>query len=112
MKLNVQETFEMLTVAFGKSTMSRTLVQLWYNRFRQSREDVNDDARPGRPSTLTIDENIKALKKIILDNRRNTIREVADNVDISYDSCQAIITNVLGIKGATAKIVIKLQNFE
>ena len=41
-------TFEMLTAAFGESTMRRTQVQLWYNRFKEGREDVNDDACPGR----------------------------------------------------------------
>ena len=33
----------MLTVAFGESTMSRTQVQLWYNQFKEGREDVNDE---------------------------------------------------------------------
>ena len=37
----------MLTVLFGKSTISRTQVQLWYNRFKKGREDVNDDVHPG-----------------------------------------------------------------
>ena len=55
----------------------RTQVQLWYNRFKEDREDVSDDAPPGRLSTLTIDENIEAVKKMILNNRRITIREVA-----------------------------------
>ena len=50
----------MLTVEFGKSTMSRPQVQLWYNRFKEGREDVTDDARPGRPIMSTIDENIEA----------------------------------------------------
>ena len=36
----------MLTAAFGKSTMSRTQVQFWYNRFKEGREDVNYDAAP------------------------------------------------------------------
>ena len=45
MKLNVQETFEMLTVTFGESTVSRTQVKLWYKRFKEGREDANDDAR-------------------------------------------------------------------
>ena len=48
----------MLSVAFGESTMSRTQVQLWYNRFKKGREDVNDDARPGRSSTSTTDSSI------------------------------------------------------
>ena len=46
-------TVAMLTVTFGESTISRTQVQLRYIRFKKGREDVNDDARPDRPSTPT-----------------------------------------------------------
>ena len=97
---------------FGESTMSRTQVQMWYKRFKEGREDVNDDARPGRPSTSTTDENIGAVKKMILHNNRITLREVVDHVGISFGSCQAIFTDVLSMKRAAAKIVPKLLNFE
>ena len=50
---------------------------------------------------------IEAVKKMILDNRRITIREVAVDGGIS-----AIFTDVLGMKRAAAKIVSKLLNFE
>ena len=40
------------TFAFGESTISRTQVQLWYNRFKEGREDVNDDARQQPMKTL------------------------------------------------------------
>ena len=50
--------------------MSRTQVQLWYNRFKEDREDVNDD--------LATDENIEAVKKMICHNHRIAIKEVAD----------------------------------
>ena len=54
----------MLTVVtFGESTMSRTQVQLCYNRFKQGREDVNDNACSIRSSTSTTDKNIEAVKK-------------------------------------------------
>ena len=42
-----------------------------------------------------------------LDNRRIAISEVADDVGIPFDSCQAIFTDVL-----VSKIVPKLLNFE
>ena len=42
---------------------------MFYNLFKKGREDVNDNARPGRPSTSTTDENIDAVKKMFLDNR-------------------------------------------
>ena len=70
----------MLLMAFGQSTMRRTQVQLWYNPFKEGREDVNDDARPGLPSTLPNDENIETVKNMISAIRRNNIREVADDI--------------------------------
>ena len=71
----------------GESTMRRTQVQLWYNRFKEGQDNVNDDVRPARPNTSTTDENIEAVKKMILYNRRITIRDVADDVGISFGSC-------------------------
>ena len=91
-------TFEILPVAFGESTVSRTQVQLWYKRFKEGRKDVCDDARP---NTSTIDENSEAVKK---NDSNHYQREVADDVDISFSSCQAIFTIVLGIKRAATKI--------
>ena len=58
------------TIVYVESTMSRPQVQLWYNRFKKDREDVNDDARP---------------------DRRIPIRDVADDVGISFGSCQAMV---------------------
>ena len=46
---------------------------------------------------------------MILDNRRITIREVTDDVGVSFGSCQAIFMDVLGMKHAAAKIVPILQ---
>ena len=42
--------------------------------------------RNGRPSPSTTDENIEAMKKMILVNGRITIREVGDDVGISFGS--------------------------
>ena len=49
---------------------------------------------------------------MILYNRRITIKEVADDVSISFGSCQAIFTYVLGMKHAASKIIQKLKNFK
>ncbi|XP_018339114.1 PREDICTED: uncharacterized protein LOC108746691 [Trachymyrmex septentrionalis] len=49
---------------------------------------------------------------MILENHRITIREVADDVGISFGSCQAIFSDVLGMKHVAAKFVPKLLNFD
>ena len=92
--------------------MHNSQVQLSYNRFKEGRKDVNNHNRRGRPSTSTTDENIEAVKKIILDNCRITIREVADDIGISFGSCQAIFMYSLGMKRAAVKILRKLLYFE
>ena len=64
------------------------------------------------PSTSTTDENIETEKKMILDNCRITIREVADDVGISIGLCKAILADAFGMKRAAAKIIPKFLNFE
>ena len=82
---------------------SRTTIsiQLRYNRFKEGREDVNDWS-PEHVNNRN--ENIEAVKKMILDNSRITIRKVADNVGISFGSSQTTFTDVLSMKRASAKI--------
>ena len=84
-EIKCARTFEMLTVAFGEPTLNRTQVQLWYNWFKEGREEGNDDS--GRPSTSTTDGNTEAVKKMILDNRRITIERL--RMMLAYRSAHA-----------------------
>ena len=56
----------MLTVAFGESIMSTMQVQLLYKRFKEGREDVNDDAQlKSKNRSSTADENIEAVELLL-----------------------------------------------
>ena len=70
---------------------------------------MNDEARPGRPSTSTTNENTEAVKKIVMENRRITIREVAEHVGTSVGSCIAIFSDILDLKRVAAKFVPRLR---
>ena len=48
---SLTEVFSMLQQMYKKQTLSRATVFLWYKRFKERREDVEDDPRSGRPST-------------------------------------------------------------
>ena len=73
----------MLTVAYGEATLDRSNVYRWYKMFSEGREDVIEEQRAGRPIT---DENIDEVKKLVLVNRRITVREVAEDLNISIGS--------------------------
>lgn len=94
----------MLRVAYGESTLCQKNVYKWYKLFTEGREDVNDDARPGRPSTSTTDENVEK-------NRRITIREVAEVVGISVGTCPAIFFGNFGHEACSSEVRSKIAEF-
>ncbi|UYV84634.1 hypothetical protein LAZ67_X002926 [Cordylochernes scorpioides] len=89
-EIKCADAFRMLIVAYGEATLDRSNVYRWYKMFSEGREDVNDEERAGRPSTSTTDVKINEVEKIILANRRITVREVAEDVNISIGSCHSI----------------------
>ena len=103
---------EILTKTYGESAISKKRVYEWYKRFQDGREDVEDDERAGRPRTSTTDENAEKVKEMVINDRRITFREFADDFGISIGSCHEIFSNVLGMKRVAAKFVPKLLNFK
>jgi len=53
----------------------------------------------------TDDAHIDAVRDLILQNRRLTIREIAEDVGISFGSCQAILTEKLNMHRVTVKFM-------
>jgi len=99
------ETWKMLQQAFGDKCMSRTQCFEWYSHFKTGRTSIDEDPRSGQPSTSTDDVDIDAVRDLILQNHRLTIREIAEDVGISFGSCQAILTEKLNMHRIAAKFV-------
>ncbi|XP_018405256.1 PREDICTED: putative uncharacterized protein FLJ37770 [Cyphomyrmex costatus] len=101
----------MLQKCYGDDTLSKTQVYQWYERFKSGREAVEDDARPGRPSTSKTDENVDEIRQLLIENRKLTIREIAETTNISFGSVQSILREDLGLSRVTARLVPKELNF-
>ena len=61
--------------------------------------------RSGCPSTLKTQENVERVSEIIRSNRRLTIREISEILNISYGSVQNILTTDLNMRRVSAKFV-------
>ncbi|XP_011065253.1 PREDICTED: putative uncharacterized protein FLJ37770 [Acromyrmex echinatior] len=55
------EIYNLLKEVYGHECLSRARVFEWFKRFQDCREDVEDDSRPGRPSTSKTDDNIETI---------------------------------------------------
>jgi histone-lysine N-methyltransferase SETMAR len=98
-------THEMLVKVYGDAAVSRKTVYKWYERFRGGAESTEDEQRSGRPSTSTTDENVSKINEMILANRRLTIREISNALNISFDSVQLVLTKNLYMRRVSAKFV-------
>jgi transposase len=92
------EILEMLRVAFGKYSLTRTAVSEWQSRFKAGRMSVEDNERSGRPSTSKTTENVERIRELIYEDRRRQIHELADTVGISYGVYQEILTENLNMR--------------
>jgi len=68
--------------------------------FSEGRESVTDEERSGRPATSRTEENIANVRHIVCENRRLTVRSIAEQMDIDRETD-------LDIRKVCAKMVPK-----
>ena len=66
--------------------MKRTAVYSWVRRFCEGRESVTDEERSGRPETSRMKENIAKIRQRLCENRRLSVRSIAEQVNIDRET--------------------------
>jgi len=87
--------------------MKKTAVYKWVKRFSERRESVTDEERSGRPATSRIEENIEKVCQIVRENRRLTVRSIAEQVNIVRETVRKVLTEDLDMGKVCAKMVPK-----
>jgi len=93
----------MIKTAFGEYSLSRSVTFEWYKRFKDGRQSTDDDPRSERPSTSRNDDVVEKIKEKVRNDRRLTVRELANEAGISIGSCHEILTENLQMKTVAAK---------
>ncbi|UYV62903.1 hypothetical protein LAZ67_2002381 [Cordylochernes scorpioides] len=106
-----EETFTTKS-AYGDAVMSRRRVFECYKRFKEGREETADNERSERPSTSTTPEKVDKVLKLVREDRRITVREVAEEAGISFGSTQSIMKDILGVRRLNAVLVPKDLTFD
>ncbi|CAF3709708.1 unnamed protein product [Rotaria sp. Silwood1] len=98
---------------YGDEAPSLRTVQRWSKSFREGREEIEDEVRPGRPITETTAENIERVRLLIDHDPYITIEKVQEQTDLSYGTVQRIISDHLKLRKITARYVPKdLNDFQ
>ncbi|CAF3204735.1 unnamed protein product, partial [Rotaria sp. Silwood2] len=107
--LNIRPTIihDELRTVFGDEAPSFSTVARWSQWFREGREEIKDEARPGRPITETTSENIEQVRSIIDNDPHVTVEELQAETDLSHGTIQRIISDHLNLRKITARYIPK-----
>ncbi|KAJ4427673.1 hypothetical protein ANN_25322 [Periplaneta americana] len=99
------ETHGMLVQVYGEEAVSRKCVYEWFKRFRDGKETIEDEPRSGRPSTSRTPEMIEKVRQMLAQDRRLTLRLIAEELDISKDTVHTIVRDDLGKRKICSRFV-------
>ena len=96
----------------GESAPSFSTVKYWVAEFKRGRTSCQDEHRSGRPNEVTTPEMVKKIHKMVLDDRRIKVRELAGIVGISKSALHRILTESLSMRKLCARWVPRLLTLE
>lgn len=99
------ETYNLIKQVYGDDALSRGRVFEWFARFRDGREELEDDAHTGRPKNVRTQEMIEKVKELLLSDRRTTLKMMEETLNINRETIRLIVTEDLGKRKLCARFV-------
>ncbi|CAH1992240.1 unnamed protein product [Acanthoscelides obtectus] len=90
-QLSQQECLAELLSVFGNEAPHRSTISRWYGEFKRGRVSLSEDPRVGAPKTAVTQENVDAVRKLIIEDRHASLK-------ISKTSIQKILHEELGVR--------------
>ena len=107
-----KQIFNELYGIYGPQTISMRTVFRWVKAFKAGKFSVEDDAHPGRPKTSVTKTSIAAVKIVVEQDARLSVRDIASCTGISEGSVQTILKKHLDLRKVCARWVPHLLTEE
>ena len=98
----------MIQKGFGNEALGCTQIKEWFRWCKEGRTSVESDEHSGRPATGRNQLMIDKVHFSMLDNQRITIRELSDELELSFCLVKSNMTEDLGMKRIAVKFIPKL----
>ena len=113
-RLNIdsKQIFNELCGIYGPQTISLRTVLWWVKAFKAGKFSVEDATRPGRLKTSVTKANIAAVKIVVEQDARLSVKDMASCTGISEGSVQTILKKHLDLRKVCARYVPHLLTEE
>lgn len=102
------EITKRMKAVYKEASPSESTVRRWANEFKRGRESLEDDARSGRPETALNSENVAKVEKLVLEDRRITVKTLASAVKIDEKSVRSILHDRLRMNKVSSRWVPRM----
>lgn len=109
---SAMEIHQIMQQALQGFSPSYETVRRWVVVIREGKEDLEDEARSGRPLTATSPDVVDKVADAVQQDRRLTTRQLSEMVGVSHNSVHKILTENLGKRKVCAKWVPHLLTDE
>jgi hypothetical protein len=97
----------MMRNVYGDQCMSHTRCYKWFKGVKDGLQSTHEPCL-GRPSKSCDDAHVLEAREIVRSNRRFTVRDIAEECNISIGSCHDILTTKLEMHWVVSKFVPQL----
>ena len=95
--------FEEVTSIFGESAVSKKTVYGWFHRFNNGRKAISANKHSRRSASVVAKSNISKIRKLLKNDGRITVEEIAKYVEISTGSVFTILKSKLKFRKLCAR---------
>jgi len=103
---------EEMDSTLGDSSPSYSTIKQWVSEFKMGRVSTSDEARSGRPVEVTTSEMIEKIHKIVLEDRRLKVHQIAETCRMSAERVRNILHNHLDMEKLCARWVPRLLTLD
>lgn len=93
---------------FGDDAMGKSAVYKWIGQFAEGRNSTDIAEGRGRPRSSASTENVKRVQALIEEDRRITVRDIAECMDMSTSTVHKILVEELQLSKLCARWVPRM----
>lgn len=106
--LSPQEIHKDMREVLGEAAPSYQVVKNWSRDFKLGRESCEHAPGAGHPKTVVTQDNIDLVHNMVLEDRRVTVKFIAESCGFSVGSVEKILHDELGLNKMAARWVPKM----
>ncbi|UYV84883.1 hypothetical protein LAZ67_X003862 [Cordylochernes scorpioides] len=107
--ISPKEIYEDMVDTLREDAPSYSTVKKWVAAFKLGRISTEDEHRPGKPIESVTQENIDKIHDLVMLDRRMTVRQIEETLDIPKTTVDRIVREHLGLRKLSARWVPKLS---